>query len=231
MERLVQHLREAHSRAAQLHCCVSGHSAVWLTQLQQARSCGHFGGICSPACPNEQPASERRLSVAPTSPWGWDLGMPVPRRAYDHRLRELVCDVDDPRLPARFGVPRSTAASWVRRGTRDVVSAEIVTQEARNLRAQLLRFQRRADMLLAIVRLLFMLVRLRDVRLDGDRVPGGAKKAASSAPSPAPPRAFRSPWHSECSASRRPATTPGSGSAKTAHSTIQAAAQELRRPG
>ena len=36
------------------------------------------------------------------------------RRAYDHRLRDLVYEEHDPSLFNDLGVPRSTAASWIR---------------------------------------------------------------------------------------------------------------------
>ena len=48
------------------------------------------------------------------------------RHTYDHRMRDLVCEERDPMLFRDLGVPRSTAASWIRRGPRPVVSAEIL---------------------------------------------------------------------------------------------------------
>jgi len=98
------------------------------------------------------------------------------RKAYDHRLRALVCEQKDQSLPPRLGIPRSTAATWLRRGARDVISAEIVSREAAELRVDLLKAQRRVEVLLAIVRLLFMWVRILGPRLDGDRLPDGKSK-------------------------------------------------------
>ena len=98
------------------------------------------------------------------------------RRAYDHRLRELTCQDRNPHLFARLGVPRSTAASWLRRGPRTVVSAEIVNRHEQQLQAQVLKLERRNEILLALVRLLFMLVRLSSARLDSDRLPEGTAK-------------------------------------------------------
>ena len=40
------------------------------------------------------------------------------RRAYDHRMRDLVCEERAPGLFRHLGVPRSTAVSWIRRGPR-----------------------------------------------------------------------------------------------------------------
>ena len=98
------------------------------------------------------------------------------RCAYDHRLRELTCQERNPRLFARLGVPRSTAASWLRRGPRAVVSAEILNQDRQLLQVRVLTLQSRNEILLALVRLLFMLVRFSGARLDSDRLPEGASK-------------------------------------------------------
>jgi hypothetical protein len=51
------------------------------------------------------------------------------RRAYDHRMRDLVCEERDPRLFRHLGVPRSTAVSWIRRGPRIVVSADVLAMD------------------------------------------------------------------------------------------------------
>ena len=95
------------------------------------------------------------------------------RRAYDHRLRDLVCEERDPILFSDLGVPRSTAASWIRRGQRPVVSAEILALDIQDLQIEVLELQRRLRFLLAIIRLAFLLVRLSGFRLDSKRVPDG----------------------------------------------------------
>jgi len=63
------------------------------------------------------------LRARPKSP----CAMPATtcRRAYDHRMRDLVCEERDPGLLQHLGLPRSTGASWIRRGSRPVVSAEL----------------------------------------------------------------------------------------------------------
>ena len=99
------------------------------------------------------------------------------QRAYDHRIRDLVCQVRDPALFAQLGIPRSTAASWIQRGSRPVVTAELFCQDEQELRARVLKLERRVQLLVGIVRLLFVLVRLVRVRLDGERVPAGEAKA------------------------------------------------------
>jgi len=46
------------------------------------------------------------------------------RRAYDHRIHELVCTTGDVTLARRLGVPERTERSWLRRGRREVVSLD-----------------------------------------------------------------------------------------------------------
>ncbi len=77
-----------------------------------------------------------------------------------------------------WGIPRSTAASWIRRGSRDVVTTEIFAKDELALRARVLRLERRVRVLLGIVRLLFVVVRLFGLRLDSQRVPSGETKSS-----------------------------------------------------
>jgi len=98
-------------------------------------------------------------------------------RAYDHRIRDLVCEERNPALFAQLGIPRSTAASWIRRGSRPVVTTELFVEDEQQLRARVLKLERRVQLLVGIVRLLFTLVRLFDVRLGGERVPSGEAKS------------------------------------------------------
>jgi putative transposase len=98
------------------------------------------------------------------------------RRAYDHRLRELVCEGRDPMMFQDLGVPRSTAASWLRRGPRPVVTSEVLALDEQELQAEVLLLQRRIRFLLGIIRLAFLLVRLSGFRLDSLRVPAARAK-------------------------------------------------------
>lgn len=75
--------------------------------------------------------------------------MPSNRKAFDHRLRELVCRTRDLELAERVGVPRSTANSWLRRGPREVVTAAALDRDEHDLRTRLLRLERRNEVLLA----------------------------------------------------------------------------------
>jgi transposase InsO family protein len=75
-----------------------------------------------------------------------------------------------------LGVPRSTAASWLRRGPRAVVTAEVLALDQQELQAEVLLLQRRIRFLLGIIRLAFLLVRLSGFRLDSLRVPDARAK-------------------------------------------------------
>ena len=99
-------------------------------------------------------------------------------RAYDHRIRDLVCEERDPALFAQLGIPRSTTASWIRRGSRPVVTTELFAQGEQALRAKVLKLERRIQLLLSVTRLLLLLVRLFGCRLDSQRVPAGEAKSA-----------------------------------------------------
>ena len=88
-------------------------------------------------------------------------------RAYDHRMRDLVCEERSPGLFRHIGVPRSTAVSWIRRGPRPVVSAEVLALDHAELQAEVLALRRRIRFLLAIIRLAFLLVRLPGTYLNG----------------------------------------------------------------
>jgi hypothetical protein len=87
-------------------------------------------------------------------------------RAYDHRIRDLVCEERNSALFAQPGIPPSTTASWIRRGSRPVVTTELFGQDEQQLRVRILKLKRRVQLLLGIARLLFVMVRLFGVRLD-----------------------------------------------------------------
>ena len=66
--------------------------------------------------------------------------------------------------------------SWLRRGPRAVVTLDVVTHEMVELQAEVVRLRQRCDMLLAITRLFFLVVRLSAGRLNDTRLPDGADK-------------------------------------------------------
>ena len=99
------------------------------------------------------------------------------QRSYDHRLRDLVHTTGDADVIAEFGVPRSTAAGWLRGNYAPVVGADVLDMDKTKLQAEVLKLRQRVRRLAAIVRLLLALVRALDVRLDNTRLPEGAAKA------------------------------------------------------
>ena len=102
--------------------------------------------------------------------------MPSERNAYDHRLRHLVCRTRDLDLAERLGVPRSTAKTWLRRGPPSVVTIGVFDDDTDRLCERVLRLERRVEVLLALVRLLFVLVRMAGLRLDSKRLPDAEQK-------------------------------------------------------
>ena len=99
------------------------------------------------------------------------------RRTYDHRIREAIVESGDPSLFAALAIPKSTRHSWLRRGAPRVVTAEGSGAEAVDLRIEVARLRRRAQILCAVMRLLIVLVRTTGASLSGVRVPSAAGKA------------------------------------------------------
>jgi hypothetical protein len=69
------------------------------------------------------------------------------RRAYDHRIRERICESQDTRLFPELSIPRSTAASWVRRGRRSVVTSDIPMRGGVELERELIRLRKQTRVL------------------------------------------------------------------------------------
>jgi putative transposase len=99
-------------------------------------------------------------------------------RRYDHRLRDIVHSTGDASIAIRIGVPRSTAAGWIKRETKQVVSLhantidlEMVERENAMLRAQIQKLR-------CILRVVFTLIRVMNARLGHARIPNGAEKSA-----------------------------------------------------
>jgi hypothetical protein len=112
------------SRRDSTPCCASRHPGVGRVQLQHASNQTALSG--RPACaPWRIPAMNEAMSGC--------------RRAYDHRLRELACEEGNAHLLGGIGVPRSTTASWLRRGPRAVVTLDVVTKDTIELQAEVMR--------------------------------------------------------------------------------------------
>ena len=65
------------------------------------------------------------------------------QRTCDHRLRELVRETGDPAIATRLGVPRSTAAGWLRTRPQDVISLDLLDLKETQLQAEVLKLRRR----------------------------------------------------------------------------------------
>jgi hypothetical protein len=102
---------------------------------------------------------------------------PRTRRAYDHRLREHVVRSGASSLARHLPIPRSTVSTWQRRGLRPVVTVEIFEQDRQQLLESIVKLDRRARVLAAVVPLLLALFRVSGVNLAGRRHPEGAAKA------------------------------------------------------
>jgi putative transposase len=93
----------------------------------------------------------------------------------DHRLRQLVT-LAGPAAVNDVSVPRSTVATWRKRGARQVASSHLFEVGDTELRARLVTAERRLLALRALMHLLLVLVRVRGARLMNDRLPDGRDK-------------------------------------------------------
>ncbi len=99
------------------------------------------------------------------------------QNTYDHRLRDLVRRTADVTLATSRGVPRSTAAGWLRQAGRTTVTIDVLPKDAQDLQAEIIRLRRRIQKLRAVVRLLIALLRAFDVDLARRRLPDGEAKS------------------------------------------------------
>ena len=67
----------------------------------------------------------------------------VARNVYDPRVRELVRASGNPDLFPELGIPRSTAAGWLRGAFKPAVGTEAVSQAEVELHARLGKLERR----------------------------------------------------------------------------------------
>jgi hypothetical protein len=98
-------------------------------------------------------------------------------RSYDHRIKEEIIRSGDPGLFPELEIPRSTAASWIRRGLGEVVSLdEGDAGGAAVLRDRVAELEQRVAMLTAVLRLVLALLRFSGFTLEIARVPDAADK-------------------------------------------------------
>lgn len=87
-------------------------------------------------------------------------------KTYDHRLRELVRKTGDLSIATDLGVPRSTAAGWLRSDHRNVVTVDVLDMRELDVQAEVLRLRRRLRVVGTIVGLFVILVRVSGCSLD-----------------------------------------------------------------
>ena len=95
------------------------------------------------------------------------------RRTYDHRIREHVCRASDPNLFPELRIPRSTTASWLRRGLPTVVSCRSELEDVAVLRERIHTLDTRVGRLAAVVSVQRALLRISGFSLENARLPTG----------------------------------------------------------
>jgi putative transposase len=95
----------------------------------------------------------------------------LPRRSYDHRIREAICETRDPDLFPELRIPDSTIRCWLHRGASDVETVEVLHDDRLKLLAQNRELQRRVAFLGAMVGVFVALIRVSKSRLDFERTP------------------------------------------------------------
>ncbi len=99
------------------------------------------------------------------------------QQSYDHRLRDLVRSTGSVHCATKIGVPRSTAASWIKRPAKPVVSAtSIANDELMECERELHRLRSQVARLRLLIRLLFVILKLSGFKLEYLRVPDGFSK-------------------------------------------------------
>ena len=99
------------------------------------------------------------------------------RRSYDHRIRAAVVATGNPHLFPKLNIPKATARTWIRRGSRKVVAAaNDGPTDVEELRAELVELRAKAEMYLAIATVLLVVSKVVGLKLDNRRLPDGADK-------------------------------------------------------
>jgi hypothetical protein len=69
------------------------------------------------------------------------------QKTYDHRLRDLVRRTGDLTVTTNAGVPRSTAAGWIRGPNRATVTLDVLGMNEQDLQAEVVRLRRHVEKL------------------------------------------------------------------------------------
>jgi len=99
------------------------------------------------------------------------------QRSYDHRLVRLVRETGDATLATRLGVPRSTAAGWLRRSPPTVVTVPGLAASVVGLGIRVARLEKRIRRLSALLRIVLALLRVLQPDFTRLRVPRACDKA------------------------------------------------------
>lgn len=99
-----------------------------------------------------------------------------PQRAYDHRLREFVHRSRSDQHAIGFAIPRSTLHSWKSRAPKPVVGLNESDKSIKELESEVVRLTLQVRKLRCILRLLVVLLKLSDFRLESLRLPEGRSK-------------------------------------------------------
>ena len=106
----------------------------------------------------------------------------LPRRSYDHRIREAICETRDPDtrrlrlLLPELQIPGSTIRCWLHRGAVDVETADVLEDDRLKLLTENRELQRRVAFLGAMVGVLAAVTRVSKSRLDFERIPDANSK-------------------------------------------------------
>ena len=98
------------------------------------------------------------------------------QKRYDHRLRELVRNTQDVSCAVQYGVPRSTAHSWLTTPSVQVVTADPLHMDAIQLQQEVLRLRTRIQKLIAVLRVLLVILKISRFSLNQIRLPDGHDK-------------------------------------------------------
>ena len=99
----------------------------------------------------------------------------LPRRTYDHGIREGICETRDPDtrrlrlLLPELQIPESTIRCWLHRGAVDVETVDVLEDDRLKLLTENRELQRRVAFLGAMVGVLVASIRVSKSRLDFER--------------------------------------------------------------
>ena len=99
------------------------------------------------------------------------------RQSYDHRIRDAIVESGDIALFPQLRIPDSTRRSWLRRGSRTVITASRARSEGGELQTRIAELERQTAILRAVLRLFVALVRTAGISLANIRVPSAVDKS------------------------------------------------------